>query len=99
MFSDPCRVRFDDLDRMASLVSGLCDYQEWIGIRVVDEVLEFIRLYLEINHPSLQQRGFSSIIYIGQLFNYNVCGTTLIFKVCFLSIFLIQYLLLWLVHF
>lgn len=82
MFSNPCRVRFEDLDRLASLVGALSDYHDWIGVYVVDEVLEFIRLYLEVNHVSLQQRGFSSIVYIGQLFNYNVCGTTLIIKVC-----------------
>lgn len=78
---NPTSVGFDDLENLASLTSALSEYHDWIGVRVVDSVLEFLRLSLEANHPSLQQRTFSAVAYLGQLFNYNVCGTAVIFKV------------------
>uniref|UniRef100_A0A915DDT2 MIF4G domain-containing protein n=1 Tax=Ditylenchus dipsaci TaxID=166011 RepID=A0A915DDT2_9BILA len=83
MLSNPCSVRFEDLDRLASLVGALSDHHRWIGIQVVDDVLEFIRLSLEFNQNSLQQRCLSSVIYLGELFNYNVCGTSIVFKVLY----------------
>ncbi|KAI1725024.1 hypothetical protein Ddc_06303 [Ditylenchus destructor] len=75
LLSNPCSVRFEDLDRLASLVGALSGYHSWIGTVVVDNTLEFIRLALEFNHTALQQRCFSSIAFLGQLFNYSVCGS------------------------
>lgn len=76
-------VPFAKLEKLAQIVSGMNDYQPWLGVFVVDEILEFIRLALEIDDPSMHQRLFSSVVYIGQLFNYTMCGTVVIFKVLY----------------
>lgn len=88
ILSNPTSVRFEDLDRLASLVGALSDYHDEVGVRVMDEVTEFIRLALEVNNSTLQQRCTASISYLGQLFNYNVCGTQTVFKVFYFLIVL-----------
>jgi regulator of nonsense transcripts 2 len=83
LLTSPWRIHFDQLACLASLVSALGDHHDWISIRVLDDVLEFIRLSLELNLPSWQQQAQSTIIYFGQLFNYNVSNTATLFKVKF----------------
>ncbi|KAI6216020.1 hypothetical protein M3Y94_00454100 [Aphelenchoides besseyi] len=83
LLCNPCTVPFVQIERLAKLVGNLTDYQPWVGIYVVDDVLEFIRTALELNDNSLYQRLFSSVVYIGQLFNYTICGTAVIFKVMY----------------
>lgn len=83
-------MRFEDLDRLASLIGALSDYYPKLRIRVMDEVTEFIRLTCETNDSTLQQRCFASVNYLGQLFNYNVCGTQTIFKVFLMIVFYIK---------
>ncbi|KAI6202145.1 Nonsense-mediated mRNA decay protein 2 [Aphelenchoides besseyi] len=83
LLCNPCTVPFVQIERLAKLVGNLTDYQPWVGIYVVDDVLEFIRMALELNDNSLYQRLFSSVVYIGQLFNYTICGTAVIFKVMY----------------
>ncbi|KAI3407600.1 Regulator of nonsense transcripts upf2 [Globodera pallida] len=78
--ANPQRVHFDDLPRLASLVSALSDHHDWVGVRVLDDVLEFVRLSMELNITRLQQRTICSVAYLGQLFNYNVCNTATLFK-------------------
>ncbi|KAL3089958.1 hypothetical protein niasHS_006410 [Heterodera schachtii] len=80
LLSNAQRVQFDELPRLASLVSALSDHHDWVGVRVLDEVLEFIRLSMELNMTRLQQRTICSVAYFGQLFNYNVCNTATLFK-------------------
>uniref|UniRef100_A0A1I8BB39 LisH domain-containing protein ARMC9 n=1 Tax=Meloidogyne hapla TaxID=6305 RepID=A0A1I8BB39_MELHA len=83
LLSCPWRVHFADMASMASLVSALSDHHDWIGVRVLDAVLEFLRLSLELNAPALQQRALTTVAYFGQLFNYNVTNTATLFKVLY----------------
>ena len=85
LLSSPWRIHFGQLACLASLVSALGDHHDWIAVRVLDDVLEFIRLSLELNSPRLQQMTLSSVAYLGQLFNYNVSNTATLFKVKFKS--------------
>lgn len=55
--------------------------QDWVGPAVVDGVLEEIRIGLEINHPKFNQRRVASVKYLGELYNYRVIESTIIFKV------------------
>lgn len=55
--------------------------QDWVGPAVVDGVLEDIRIGLEINHPKFNQRRVASAKYLGELYNYRVIESTIIFKV------------------
>lgn len=81
LLSNACSVRFDDLERLASLTGALADRHEWIGVYVMDELLEFIRLSLEVEYVQVQQRALASLVYLGQLFNYNICEADVIFRV------------------
>lgn len=66
---------------LASLLSGLVGYQEEIGTKVVDGVLEDIRLGMEINLPKFNQRRVAQIKYLGELYNYRMVESADVFKV------------------
>lgn len=66
---------------LANLLSGLVTYQEEVGTRVVDAVLEDIRLGMEVNLPKFNQRRVSQIKYLGEMYNYRVVESSDIFKV------------------
>lgn len=40
LFCNPTAVRFEELEKLASLVGSLSKHHDWIGIRVADEILE-----------------------------------------------------------
>ena len=40
-----------------------------------------IRLSNEVSYSNFQQRTLSSVVYLGQLYNYNVCNSTTVLKV------------------
>jgi hypothetical protein len=84
VFSSPHRVRFDTLTQLAGLVAALADYHSWLGVRVLDDLLESVRLALEVkvNRPASQQRLFTAIHFLGHLYNFNVCSTATLFHVC-----------------
>lgn len=56
-------------------------YQEEVGTRVIDGVLEDIRLGMEVNLPKFNQRRVAQIKYIGELYNYRLVESADIFKV------------------
>ena len=53
-------------------------------IRVIDAVLEDIRLGLEL--PVVNQRRISSVKLLGELYNYQLIDAALIFRVLYLFI-------------
>lgn len=57
-------------------------YQEEVGTRVVDSVLEDIRLGMEVNLPKYNQRRVAQVKYLGELYNYRMVESADIFKVC-----------------
>lgn len=69
-------------------------YQEEIGTKVVDGVLEDIRLGMEVNLPKYNQRRVAQVKYLGELYNYRMVESADVFKVKYklsfisLSIFL-----------
>lgn len=78
--SSPWLVKFGNLAYLASLTAALSSYHDWIGINILDNVLEEIRLSLEMNHSSLNQRVLVDIVFLGQLYNYSICDSPIIFK-------------------
>nr|XP_006818844.1 PREDICTED: regulator of nonsense transcripts 2-like [Saccoglossus kowalevskii] len=73
-------VKFNNIHCVASLLAGLVPYHEEIGIQVVDGVLEDIRIGMEINHPKYNQRRVSIVKYLGELYNYRMVESAVIFK-------------------
>ena len=51
-----------------------------MSIQVVDGVIEDIRLGMEINHPKYNQRRVSSVKYLGELYNYRMVDSSVVFK-------------------
>lgn len=76
-------VKYFNIRCLANLLAGLVAYQEEVGTRVVDGVLEDIRLGMEINLPKYYQRRVAQIKYLGELYNYRMVESADIFKVLY----------------
>ncbi|GMS96034.1 hypothetical protein PENTCL1PPCAC_18209 [Pristionchus entomophagus] len=81
LLSSPWIVSIECLPHLASLVGGLNELpkHDWIAVAVVDNVLESIRLSLE-KPRVLNQEALSCIIYLGELYNFCVCNSQVVFK-------------------
>lgn len=79
-------VKYYNIRCVANLLAGLVAYQEIVGPQVVDGVLEDIRLGMEINHPKYHQRRVSMIRYLGELYNYRMVESAVIFRILYLCI-------------
>lgn len=53
-------------------------------MRVVDGVLENIRVGLELNLPKLNQARVSTLKYLGELYNYQLIESNVIFRTLYL---------------
>uniref|UniRef100_T1IJL6 Regulator of nonsense transcripts 2 n=1 Tax=Strigamia maritima TaxID=126957 RepID=T1IJL6_STRMM len=73
-------VKYYNIRCVANLLAGLVAHQENVGPYVVDGVLEDIRLGLEINHPKYNQRRVSAVRFLGELYNYRMVESSVIFK-------------------
>lgn len=60
--------------------------QEDAVVRVVDGVLEDIRLGLELNLPKMNQRRFSGIKYLGELYSYQLVESNVVFRTLYLML-------------
>uniref|UniRef100_A0A914UNX1 MIF4G domain-containing protein n=1 Tax=Plectus sambesii TaxID=2011161 RepID=A0A914UNX1_9BILA len=78
--SAPWNVKYSSVQYLASVVAGLMWYHDWLGYAVVDRVLEDIRIGMEINHTRLNQRRVACMRFIGELYNYRVCDSSIVFK-------------------
>jgi len=54
--------------------------QEDVVVQVVDGVLEFIRTDMEINFPKYNQRRVCMVKYLGELYNFRLVDSAVIFK-------------------
>uniref|UniRef100_A0A8C3FXV3 Regulator of nonsense transcripts 2 n=1 Tax=Cyclopterus lumpus TaxID=8103 RepID=A0A8C3FXV3_CYCLU len=76
-------VKYNSIHCVANLLAGLVAYQEDVGIHVVDGVLEDIRLGMEVNQPKFNQRRISSGKFLGELYNYRMVESAVIFRTLF----------------
>ncbi|KAL3204690.1 hypothetical protein MRX96_011670 [Rhipicephalus microplus] len=76
-------VKYYNIRCMANLLAGLVAYHEIVGPQVVDGILEDIRLGMEVNHPKYNQRRVSVVHYLGELYNYRMVESSVIFKVLY----------------
>lgn len=66
--SNPSEIKFNKINSMAMLVQQLVDEYEEAMIQVIDNVVEGIRLGLEMMDKTLYQRRISMAAYLGELF-------------------------------
>lgn len=82
--TSPWLLPYANLLHLASAVAGLqgLAYYDWISTYVIDACQEMIRISLEV--PGLfNQRAIASACYLGELYNYSVCDTPVIYKVLY----------------
>ncbi|CAF3380022.1 unnamed protein product [Rotaria socialis] len=82
----PYSVKFNSIPCLASILSGLSHFYDDVAIEVLDNVLDDIRLGLEINIPKFNQRRLCMIKYLGELYNYRVVDSIIIFRTLYLLI-------------
>lgn len=78
------KVKYNNVLLLADLIGGLVAYQEEVGIRVVDNVLEEIRLGLEVNDPTMNQQRLSTVRFLGELYNYTLVEASVIFRTLYM---------------
>ncbi|GAB2225830.1 hypothetical protein Droror1_Dr00021597 [Drosera rotundifolia] len=80
------RGKYGQIHLIASLTAGLSRYHDEFAVAVVDEVLEKIRLGLELNDYDMQQRRLAYMRLLGELYNYELVDSSLIFETLYLML-------------
>ncbi|KAJ4845899.1 Regulator of nonsense transcripts upf2 [Turnera subulata] len=76
--------KYGQIHLIASLTAGLSRYHDEFAVGVVDEVLEEIRLGLELNDYGMQQRRIAHMRFLGELYNYEHVDSSVIFETLYL---------------
>ncbi|OJD18443.1 hypothetical protein AJ78_01563 [Emergomyces pasteurianus Ep9510] len=79
IFSKPGKVKYGNIHILAILVSALYRYHQDFVIGIVDNILERITLGLEQNDFKFNQRRIAEIKYLGELYNYKMVDSPVIF--------------------
>ena len=79
IFSKPGKVKYSNIHFLAILVGALYRYHQDFVITVVDNLLENISLGLEQNDFKFNQRRLAEVKYLGELYNYKVVDSPVIF--------------------
>ncbi|KAF2318609.1 hypothetical protein GH714_009351 [Hevea brasiliensis] len=79
------KLLFLDLDK-SSIEHVLRQLRKlpWSEFAVVDEVLEEIRVGLELNEYGMQQRRLAHMRFLGELYNYELVDSSVIFETLYL---------------
>ncbi|KAJ6317551.1 hypothetical protein OIU76_013149 [Salix suchowensis] len=72
--------KYGQIHLIASLTAGLSRYHDEFAVAVVDEVLEEIRLGLELNDYGMQQRRIAHMRFLGELYNYEHVDSSVVFE-------------------
>jgi len=86
IFSKPGKVKFSNIHLLAVLVGALFRYHQDFAISVIDNVLEQITLGLEQNDFKFNQRRVAEAKYLGELYNYKMIDSTVIFDTLYLIV-------------
>jgi regulator of nonsense transcripts 2 len=79
VFTKPWKLNYGNVGLMAMLANDLNRYHPEFVVSVVDQVLEDIRRGLEQNVYSTNQRRVATVKYLGELYNYRLLGSGIIF--------------------
>ncbi|CAH8838567.1 unnamed protein product [Trichobilharzia szidati] len=80
LFTRAWEIRFTNINCLASVLSGLAVYHPDFATIIVDNVIEDIRMGMELNLPNLNQRRIVMVKYLGLLYNYCLVDSPVIFK-------------------
>lgn len=76
-------LKFYNIRYLAALLAALNKDHSWISVAVIDGVVEDILLMMEINELHYNQRRIPMIRYFGELYNYRLSDSSLVFKVLY----------------
>ena len=79
VFTKPWKLNYGNVGLMAMLTNDLNRYHPEFVVSVVDQVLEDIRRGLEQNIYSTNQRRVATVKYFGELYNYRILGSGIVF--------------------
>lgn len=79
IFSKPGKVKYSNIHLLAILAGALYRYHQDFVITVVDDVVEQITLGLEQNDFKFNQRRIAEVKYLGELYNYKMVDSPVIF--------------------
>jgi regulator of nonsense transcripts 2 len=78
--------KYGQIHLIASLTSGLSRHHDEFVVAVVDEVLEEIRVGLELNEYGAQQKRLAHMRFLGELYNYEHVDSSVIFETLYLTL-------------
>ncbi|KAL9226515.1 hypothetical protein vseg_002321 [Gypsophila vaccaria] len=78
------RGKYGQIHLIASLTACLSCYHDNFAVAVVDEVLEEIRVGLELNDYGMQQQRLAHMRFLGELYNYAHVDSSVIFETLYL---------------
>lgn len=79
IFSKPGKVKYSNIHLLAILAGALYRYHQDFVITVVDNVVEQITIGLEQNDFKFNQRRIAEVKYLGELYNYKMVDSPVIF--------------------
>lgn len=79
IFSRPGKVKYSNIHLLAVLIGSLYRYHQDFVITVIDNLLENITMGLEQNDFKFNQRRLAEVKYLGELYNYKMVDSPLIF--------------------
>lgn len=79
VFTKVWKVRYNNIHILAIIVGALSRYHQDFAYGVIDELLEQITVGLEDNNFKHNQRRVAQIKYLGELYNYKMVDSPVIF--------------------
>ncbi|AQK53781.1 Regulator of nonsense transcripts UPF2 [Zea mays] len=78
--------KYSQVHLIALLTASLSRYHDDFAVSVVDEVLEEIRVGLELNDYGMQQRRLAHMRFLGELYSYKHIDSSVVFDTLYLII-------------
>uniref|UniRef100_A0A251V8M7 Putative armadillo-type fold protein n=1 Tax=Helianthus annuus TaxID=4232 RepID=A0A251V8M7_HELAN len=76
--------KYGQIHLIASLTARLSRYHDEFAVAIVDEVLEEIRLGLEVNEYGMQRRRIAHMRFLGELYNYEHVDSSVVLDTLYL---------------
>ncbi|PRQ75790.1 Armadillo-type fold [Rhodotorula toruloides] len=78
-FTKVWKIKYSNVHLFAVLLYDLGRYHPEFSVSVIDDVLENIRVGMEINNFKYNQQRVATVKYLGELYNYRVLDSRVIF--------------------
>jgi len=83
-FSKVWKLKYSQLDCAAFICTELSNFYPNFGINVLDDLVDYIQVGMERNVFRENQQRIALIKYLGELYNFKMIDSTLIFDILYL---------------